>query len=58
MILGLLGYLIEAFARLRGRPEDEGTASIGRELRELEHGLTPARPRDTAHGGAPRSDPR
>jgi hypothetical protein len=58
MILGLLGYLMEAAAQLRGTPEGQEAASVGRELRDLEGGLTSSRAPGTARGGAPRIDPR
>jgi hypothetical protein len=58
MILGVVGYLMEATAHLRGRSKDAGAATIGRELRDLERGFSRAPPRDTARGGAPRTDPR
>ncbi len=58
MILGVAGYVLEALARVRGHPAGDDAAAIGREIRDLERGITPPRPRDTSHGGAPRTDPR
>jgi hypothetical protein len=58
MILGTVGYLMEALSRLRATPEGRSAASIGREFRDLERGFERSPVRGTARGGAPRSDPR
>ncbi len=58
MILGLAGCLLEAAGRVQGSPAGDGAVGIGRELRELDRGVSPPRAPDRALGGAPRTDPR